>query len=491
MKINYKGRDLTISQLCFDSRKVVDGAMFVAIKGISSDGHNYISKAIESGAKVIVCENMPQQKSDEVVYIAVDDSNKALSELSSLYYGNPSSKLKLVGVTGTNGKTTTATLLYEMFRNLGHKSGLISTVIYKIDDKEVASSHTTPDVLKINELLSQMVEAGCEYCFMEVSSHSVVQGRIDGLHFTGGIFTNITHDHLDYHGTFAEYIKAKKGFFDALSADSFALYNSDDKNGSVMVQNCKATCRSYALRSGADYKCKIIESHMGAMLLQLNGKEVWVNLIGGFNGYNISAVYGAALELGVDRDDALCELSKLKSVAGRFDYVVSKDGVTAIVDYAHTPDALENVLRTIEEIREPHQKIITVVGCGGNRDKTKRPEMAKIAADMSDFTILTSDNPRFEEPEDILKDMEAALIGNMAGGVNYQGRYTVISDRAHALSMSSIMAKGVDSAKREKGLTGDIILIAGKGHEPYQEIKGVRNYFNDKEIINDIFEARR
>lgn len=484
MKIKFLNKNIELTKVAFDSREVVKGSLFAAVKGTATDGHNFIDKAIENGATTIVCEVAPQNRVQGVEYIEVEHSDKALAQIASLFYGEPSKKLKLVGVTGTNGKTTTATLLYDLFTRMGHKVGLISTVVYKIMDDQFAASHTTPDSVRLNELLSLMVERGCTYCFMEVSSHSICQNRIESLHFTGGIFTNITHDHLDYHGTFAEYIKAKKRFFDGLPKGAFALYNGDDKNGRIMVQNCNASVKSFALTTGADYKCKIIESLMGSMLLRIDNKEVWVKFIGGFNAYNLLGVYAAAIELGADKEQVLTDMSLLTSVAGRFDYVISENGITAIIDYAHTPDALENVLKTIEEVRTPNQRVITVVGCGGNRDKTKRPEMALIAAQMSDFTILTSDNPRNESPEEILNDMVGGLKNSPS---NFAGKYLVITDRREAIGAAVVMAHGSSPEKIARGEMGDIILIAGKGHETYQEIKGVRSHFDDKEQINERF----
>ncbi len=480
MEICFLDNKFTAAGVAFDSREVVSGGLFVAVRGTQVDGHSYINTAIERGATTIICEELPQEKVSGVNYIVVEHSEKVLAQVASSYYGEPSTKLKLVGVTGTNGKTTTATLLYDLFRGLGYKVGLISTVIYKIDDTEIASSHTTPDSVKLNQLLSQMVDAGCSYCFMEVSSHSIAQSRIEGLTFAGGLFTNITHDHLDYHKTFPEYIKAKKGFFDMLPKAAFALYNGDDRNGSVMVQNCVARTKSFGVRTLSDYRCKIVEEMFGGMQLSIDSREVWVRFIGKFNAYNLLGVYAAALELGVERDDALRQLSLLESVVGRFDYRISVDGVISIVDYAHTPDALENVLTTIEEIRQPSQRIITVVGCGGNRDATKRPIMAQIAAQHSDLAILTSDNPRFEEPTAILADMEKGVTGVGA----YAGKYLVVTERGQAIATSAIMAKRSTAEKIAKGVYGDIILIAGKGHENYQDACGVKSHFDDREEID-------
>lgn len=457
-----------IESIGFDSRAVSKGQLFVALRGTQSDGHAYIADAVAEGAAAILCEELPQKLDANVTYIQVADSHKELGKIASNFYENPSAKLKLVGVTGTNGKTTTATLLYEMYRKLGYKVGLISTVIYCVNDKTIPSTHTTPDSIRLNEMLAEMVKCGCEYCFMEVSSHSIVQHRIEGLTFVGGIFTNITHDHLDYHGTFAEYIKAKKAFFDVLPKGAFALVNSDDKNGMVMVQNTKATVKTFALKSFADFKCRIIETLFDGMLLNMDGNEVWVKFIGGFNAYNLLGVYAASLLLGSDRDEVLKNLSDLVPVSGRFEFVRSNEGVTAIVDYAHTPDALANVLSTINEIRGLEQKLYTVVGCGGNRDRTKRPVMARIAAENSDLAILTSDNPRFEKPEDILDEMKA--------GLDSKARSLVITDRHEAIKAAVALAKG-----------GDIILVAGKGHETYQDVCGVKHHFDDKEELSKAF----
>lgn len=468
----FKGNtEIDINAITMDSRKCFGGSLFIALKGTAVDGHEYISSAIDKGATAIACETMPKDMIDNVTYIKVSDSHKFMGHIAKIFYGDPSSKLKLIGVTGTNGKTTTVTLLYDMFTALGYKVGLISTVIYKVGDKEYNSTHTTPDAIRLNELLTEMVGAGCDYCFMEVSSHSIVQNRIEGLTFAGGIFTNITHDHLDYHGTFAEYIKAKQAFFTSLSKGAFALYNADDKNGEIMVQNSRSICKGFALKSLAQYRCKVIESMFGGMLLEIDSVQLWVRFIGEFNAYNLLGVYAAAIELGVENNEVLRLLSSLHSVDGRFEYVVNDDGVTAIIDYAHTPDALDNVINTINKIRKPSQKLYTVVGCGGNRDKTKRPIMAKVAVDMSDFVILTSDNPRFEEPMDILEDMQK-------GVENIADKWVTIESREQAIKMAVRLAKGNVSNK-----LGDIILIAGKGHETYQEIKGVRHHFDDKECV--------
>lgn len=460
-----QGIDKEIADIAFDSRKVKDGFLFVAQRGVHVDGHQYIGTAEAQGATAVVCEELPDKQSEGVSYIVVDDSSKALGEIAANYYGNPSKQLKLIGITGTNGKTTTVTLLHRMFRLAGYHVGLLSTIVNKIDEEEIASTHTTPDALELNSLLRKMVDCGCEYCFMEVSSHSVVQQRIAGLHFAGGIFSNITHDHLDFHKTMAEYVKAKKGFFDQLPQGAFALTNKDDRNGMVMVQNTKADVKTYSLQSMADFRCKIIESTFQGLQLELNGKEVWSQLVGRFNGYNLTAIYGAAVLSGIDPTEALRLLSMLKAAEGRFEYVTGK-GVTAIVDYAHTPDALENVLSTINAIRTEKQQLITVVGCGGDRDTTKRPEMAQIAMKMSNKLILTSDNPRTEDPEKILDGMEA--------GLSEEQRKEIlrISDRRQAIRTACMMAK-----------EGDIILVAGKGHEKYQDINGVKHHFDDKEEV--------
>lgn len=464
--------NLAISSVTFDSRKVKKDALFVATRGTATDGHHYIEKAIESGAAAIVCEDLPEVQRENVTYVKVTDSSLALGYIACNFYDHPSEKLKLVGVTGTNGKTTTVTLLFNLFKSLGYSVGLLSTVQNKINNEVIPSTHTTPDALSLNELLAQMAEQGCQYVFMEVSSHAVVQHRIAGLNFTGAVFSNITHDHLDYHKTFDEYIKAKKKFFDNLPEEAFALVNKDDRHGMVMLQNTKAQKHTYALRSVADYKCRIIENHLNGLLLNIDGKEVWVKLIGSFNAYNTLAVYAAAVLLKQDKDQVLIALSNLDSVEGRFQYVKSKSGVIAIVDYAHTPDALKNVLDTIKDIRTGNEQVITVVGCGGDRDTTKRPIMAQIACDHSDRVILTSDNPRSEDPEEILNQMQA--------GINpVDAKKTLrISDRKEAIKTACSFAKN-----------GDIILVAGKGHEKYQEIKGVKHPFDDFEIVKDNFKT--
>lgn len=462
--------DVEITNVTADSRQVVPGSLFVAVKGTLVDGHNYIDKAMESGAVAVVCEDLPAHTATEVDFLMVADSALALGMLASNFYDKPSAKLKLVGVTGTNGKTTVATLLYQLFRDLGYKCGLLSTVENQINGKVVPSTHTTPDPVSLNELLDEMVAKGCDYCFMEVSSHAISQHRIAGLQFTGGIFTNITHDHLDYHKTFDNYLKAKKAFFDGLPKSAFALTNLDDRNGMVMLQNTKAHKKTYGLKSMADYKVKIIEDRFEGLHLLIDNEEVWFKMVGGFNAYNLLAVYAAAMLLEQDKARTLTSLSKLSGAEGRFDYVISPNKIVGIVDYAHTPDAVQNVLNTINDIRKGNEKVITVIGCGGDRDKTKRPEMAKAACDWSDKVILTSDNPRSEDPAQIIKEMEA--------GVDPSNKRKTISivDRREAIKTAVHLAE-----------PGDIILLAGKGHEKYQEIKGVKNHFDDKEELNNAF----
>ncbi len=462
-----------ISNICFDSRKIVKDCIYIAIKGTISDGHNYISESIQKGARVVVCEVLPDINIEGITYIIVDDCSYVLSIMSSNFYDNPSTKLKVIGVTGTNGKTTIATLLYKMFLSFGYSVGLISTIINKINDKEIESSHTTPDSLKLNELLHNMVEIGCEYCFMEVSSHSIVQHRISGIHFEVGVFTNITHDHLDYHKTFDEYLKAKKLFFDNLSKTSFAITNNDDKNGMLMVQNTKAEVKSYSLKSASDFKAKIIEHHFNGMLLSIDGNDVWSRLTGTFNAYNLLAIYSTAKMLGFESVDILRELSLLTPAEGRFDVEVSENNITVIIDYAHTPDALANVLSTINSIRSHNEKLISVVGAGGNRDKTKRSEMALVASDMSDILILTSDNPRDEEPEDIIKDMRQGVP------INKSHKLLEVVNRLEAIKTAVMLSQN-----------GDVILIAGKGHEKYQEIKGIKNPFDDKAIVCELLKIK-
>ena len=458
--------DVEVSAIEFDSRRVGQGCVFVAQRGTKVDGHRFIGQATVQGAVAVVCEELPLDVNTTLTYLKVDDSSRALGQMASNFYGNPSAKLKLVGITGTNGKTTTVTMLHRMFRHMGYHAGLLSTIVNRIDDEPVASTHTTPDALELNRLLAQMVEAGCEYCFMEVSSHSVVQQRIAGLTFFGGIFSNITHDHLDFHKTMAAYIAAKKGFFDQLPEGAFALTNIDDRNGMVMVQNTRAKVFTYSLMHMADFRCKVVEESFSGMLLEVNGSEVWCRLVGRFNAYNLMAIYGAATLCGMGRDEALVALSQLEAAEGRFQYVEGR-GVTAIVDYAHTPDALQNVIATINAIRTKSQRLITVVGCGGDRDRTKRPEMARIAAAGSDHLVLTSDNPRTEDPDDILDDMESGLSPDSLS-------MTVrIADRRQAIRTACMIAR-----------EGDIILIAGKGHEKYQDVAGVKHHFDDCEEVS-------
>ena len=461
--------DLTIEKIEFDSRKVSKNDVFVAIKGTLSDGHQFIDNAISLGASVIVCEVLPTTLSENCTYVKVQNSNQALAFLSANYYDNPSEKLKLVGITGTNGKTTIASLLYQMFKKAGYKVGLLSTVKIMVDEVAYKATHTTPDSLTINKYLDEMVEIGCEFCFMEVSSHGIHQKRTESLHFEGGVFTNLSHDHLDYHETFAEYRDVKKSFFDGLPKSAFAITNIDDKNGEVMFQNTAARKKTYALKTYADFKAQILENQLTGLVLKINNEEVWTKLIGSFNAYNILAIYGVALELGIESTEALRLLSELESVSGRFQFVVSANKITAIVDYAHTPDALENVLKTIENIRTKNEQLFTIVGCGGDRDKTKRPIMANIAASFSDKAIFTSDNPRTENPQTIIDEMEAGVEAQ-----NYK-KTVAILDRKQAIKTACQMAN-----------SGDIILIAGKGHETYQEINGVRQDFDDMQIVQEI-----
>jgi UDP-N-acetylmuramoyl-L-alanyl-D-glutamate--2,6-diaminopimelate ligase len=458
-----------VAAMTFDSRSVAQGDVFFAIKGEKVDGHNYIAGAVERGARMVVCEQIPEQTTEGVCYVEVANTNIAMGRMASAYWGHPSRALTLVGVTGTNGKTTTATLLYNLMRALGYRAGLISTVRYVVDTRSVESTHTTPDALRLNAMLAEMVEAGCDYCFMEVSSHSIVQHRIEGLRFRGALFTNITHDHLDYHKTFAEYIKAKKGLFDSLDKRAFAIVNIDDRNGSVMVQNCKARVRTLSQRSLADYRCKVVEMGFEGMQLEMDGVEFWTPFTGGFNAANLLGVYAAAVELGFDKSEVLMRLSGIGSVDGRFETLHSKGGVTAIVDYAHTPDALENVINTINAIRTEGHDLIVVVGCGGDRDATKRPEMARIAADGASMVILTSDNPRTEDPE--------AILAQMREGLRAGDRYVSIVRREEAIRTAVMLAKA-----------GDIILLAGKGHETYQIIGTEKHHFDDREQVVAAFE---
>ena len=462
-----------ITGVNIDSRRIKDGHLFVAIKGTQTDGHNFIGKAIELGAKAILCEEMPSERPEGITYIQVASTEKAVGPIATAFHGYPSEKLRLVGVTGTNGKTTIATLLYNMFRKMGHKCGLLSTVCNYIEGEPIAASHTTPDPIELNELLARMVSAGCEYAFMECSSHAIAQHRIGGLRFAGGLFTNLTRDHLDYHKTFENYRDAKKAFFDMLPKDAFAITNADDKNGLFMVQNTKATVKTYSVRSMADFRARIIECHFEGMYLEMDGHEVGVQFIGKFNVSNLLCVYGAAVMLGKQPEDILIQLSTLKSVAGRLEPIRS-EGITAIVDYAHTPDALENVLNAINEVMESKKegKVITVCGAGGNRDKGKRPLMAQEAVKQSDRVIITSDNPRFEEPQDIINDMLAGLDKKQMKKV------ISITDRREAIRTAVMMAQ-----------KGDVILIAGKGHEDYQEIKGVKHHFDDREVVRECFQS--
>jgi len=463
--------EITINKVEFDSRKVAKGDLFVAIKGTTSDGHSYIQKAIEQGALAVVCEVFPDIVSEKTTFVKVDNSQKSLAFIAANFYDNPSEKLKLIGITGTNGKTTIATLLYTIFENLGYKSGLLSTVKIKIHKQEFSATHTTPDSITINHYLAQMIEQGVEYCFMEVSSHGIHQFRTEGLYFTGGIFTNLTHDHLDYHQTFAEYRDVKKSFFDKLPKTAFALSNIDDKNGSVMLQNTQAKKRTYSLKSHSDYKTYVLENQFSGLLLKIDNIVIYTQLIGAFNAYNLLAIYATAIELGIEKQEALVHLSSLESVSGRFQYIISKTKITVIVDYAHTPDALENVLKTIWEIRTRNEQLITVVGCGGDRDKTKRPIMAEIASRLSDKVIFTSDNPRTENPETIISEMEVGVEAH-----NYK-KTLAITDRKQAIKTACTIAN-----------TNDIILIAGKGHETYQEIDGIKYDFDDMQIVKQLLE---
>ncbi|HIY69041.1 MAG TPA: UDP-N-acetylmuramoyl-L-alanyl-D-glutamate--2,6-diaminopimelate ligase [Candidatus Alistipes intestinigallinarum] len=458
-----------VGGLTYDSRNVRPGDCFFAIRGTQSDGHDYIPMAVEKGAAAVVCEQLPAEPAEEVVYVVVPDSAGAMADLAAAFYGFPSRELKLVGITGTNGKTTTVTLLYDLVRALGYRAGLISTVVYKVDGREIEATHTTPDPIRLNAMMREMADAGCEFCFMECSSHAIVQERIRGLDFAGGIFSNITHDHLDYHKTFAEYIRAKKRFFDGLPKGAFALTNADDRNGMVMVQNTAAAVSTYSLRGMADFRCKIIEMHVDGMLLRIDGQELWTGLLGRFNAYNLVAVYGAAVLLGLDRGEVLRVLSTLHPVSGRFEIVRAANGTVAVVDYAHTPDALENVLRTIEEIRTPAQQLIVVCGCGGDRDRTKRPEMAAIAVKYASTAIFTSDNPRHESPE--------AILDEMVAGLQPGTRYVRITDRAEAIRTAVLLSR-----------PGDILLVAGKGHETYQILGDVKHHFDDREEVRKAFE---
>lgn len=466
-------REQEITSLAIDSRKVQKGSLFFAVPGLTVDGHDFIDKAVESGAVAIVCEDIPQDLRKNTAYIQVENSAAATGVVAANFFDNPSKKLKLVGITGTNGKTTTATLLHQLFQQLGYKAGLLSTVENKISEKVLESKYTTPDALAINELLAKMVKEGCSHAFMEVSSHALVQHRTKGLDFAGGVFTNISHDHLDYHETFDEYIKAKKLLFDGLSRDAFALVNVDDKRGHVMMQNTRADKNTYSLKSMADYKAKILHNTLQGLELDIDGISAWFKLIGDFNAYNLLAVYATGVLLEEEKEDVLTALSQMDGARGRFEQVNNPNDILAIVDYAHTPDALENVLKTIDNLRTRQETVITVIGCGGNRDKGKRPEMARIAAQFSNKVILTSDNPRDEDPNQILTDMMAGV-----GKVD-QKKTMVIADRKEAIRTACNLASPMD-----------IILVAGKGHETYQEIKGVRNHFDDKEILNEMLNSQ-
>ena len=460
-----------INEVDIDSRKAGEGHLFVAVVGTAADGHDYIPGAVKAGVSAVICERFPETMPENVTFVRVKNSGDIVGQVVSSFYGNPSSKLKLVGVTGTNGKTTTATVLYEMFRKFGYKCGLLSTVVNYVDDRAIKTEHTTPDPITLNSLLAEMVDAGCEYAFMEVSSHSIVQNRIGGLKFAGGIFTNITRDHLDYHKTFENYIKAKKMFFDNLPSDAFAITNADDKNGMIMVQNTKATVKTYSVVRPADFRAKIIECHFEGMYLEIDGKEVGVHFIGKFNVSNLLAVYGTARMLGKSAEEILVTMSTLHPVSGRFEALRSTSGYTAIVDYAHTPDALENVLNAIHGVLEGKGHVITVCGAGGNRDKGKRPLMAQEAVKQSDKVIITSDNPRFEEPQ--------AIIDDMLAGLDKEQMKKVVSivDRREAIRTACMMAQ-----------KDDVILIAGKGHEDYQEVKGVKHHFDDKEVVREFMD---
>ena len=463
---------IDVTGVKIDSRQVSSGSLFVAVRGTQVDGHQFISKAVEQGAKVVMCESLPDSLADGVTYVQVTSTEDAVGPVATQFYGDPTSKLKLVGVTGTNGKTTIATLLYNMFRKFGHKCGLLSTVCNYIEEEAIPATHTTPDPIELNELLGRMADAGCEYVFMECSSHAIAQKRIGGLKFAGGLFTNLTRDHLDYHKTVENYRDAKKAFFDGLGKDAFAITNADDKNGMFMVQNTKAVVKTYSIRQMADFRARIVECHFEGMYLEIDGREVGVQFIGKFNVSNLLCVYGAAVMLGKQPEEILVAMSTLKSVNGRLDPIRSPEGYTAVVDYAHTPDALENVLNAIHEVLDGKGKVITVCGAGGNRDKGKRPLMAQEAVKQSDRVIITSDNPRFEEPQDIINDMLA--------GLNQKQLKKVISiaDRREAIRTACMMAE-----------KGDVILIAGKGHEDYQEIKGVKHHFDDHEVVRECFGA--
>lgn len=463
--------EIPVSMVTFNSAKVIVSSLFIAVRGTQTDGHKFINDAIERGAGSIVCEILPDQLQENVTYVKVKNTSVALAEIAANYYNHPSGKLKLIGITGTNGKTTTASLLFELFRRLGYKTGLLSTVKNQINEQVIPATHTTPDALQLNALLSSMLDEECTHCFMEVSSHAVDQNRTAGISFAGGVFTNITHDHLDYHKTFEEYLKAKQKFFTQLPSDAFALTNADDRNGSVIIQNSKAHKYSYGLKSMADFKCKLLESSFSGIILNIDGHEAMFRLLGRFNAYNLTAVYATAVLLNQEKMQVLTALSNMTPVEGRFEYIKSENNITGIVDYAHTPDALQNVLQTINDIRSGNENVITIVGCGGDRDTSKRPVMARIATEMSDKVILTSDNPRSESPDGIIREMEKGI------SPAYKLKYFSITDRKEAIKAACGMAK-----------PGDIILVAGKGHEKYQEIKGVKYPFDDKEILTGIFE---
>lgn len=457
-----------IGSLAYDSRVVCPGTCFFAVPGTQCDGHDFIPGAVGRGAAAVVCERLPEARAEGVTYVVVTDSAGAMADMAAAFYDHPSRRMKLVGITGTNGKTTTVTLLYELVRALGYRAGLISTVVYRLGDRTVEATHTTPDSIRLNAMLREMADEGCAYCFMECSSHAIVQQRTRGLAFAGGIFSNITHDHLDYHRTFAEYIRAKKLFFDGLPAGAFALTNADDRNGRVMVQNTAAEVHTYSLRAQADFRCRIVEMHLDGMLLRLDGQDVWVALPGRFNACNLLAVYGAARLLGLERDEVLPVMSGLQPVSGRFEVIRAENGTQAVVDYAHTPDALENVLRTIEELRKPAQQLIVVCGCGGDRDRTKRPEMARIAVKYATTAVFTADNPRHESAE--------AILDEMVAGLDAAARCVRIADRAEAIRTAVLLTR-----------PGDILLVAGKGHETYQIVGDEKRHFDDREEIRKNF----
>lgn len=462
--------DIEIAGLTYDSRTVSEGYCFFAVAGTVVDGHNFIAKAVESGAKAVICQHIPDDVAEcDCTFVVVEDTNAAMGTIASNFYGNPSHELKVVGVTGTNGKTTIATLLYDLVQSMGYKAGLISTVVYKVGAREIVSTHTTPDAIRLNAMMREMVDEGCDYCFMECSSHAIVQQRIGSLRFVGGLFTNITHEHLDYHKTFAEYIRAKKSFFDALPKGAFALVNADDRNGEVMLQNTKASRYTLSLQRMADFRAKVVEMMVEGMELRIDNKELWVQFLGRFNAYNLLTVYGAAVLLGFEKEEVLAHLSMLRPVSGRFETVLAKDGTTAVVDFAHTPDALENIINTIDELRQSGQRLIVVCGCGGDRDKTKRPVMGGMAAKRADVAIFTSDNPRTEDPEQILREMEE--------GVESGDKYLKIVDRHEAIKTAVMLAE-----------PRDIILLAGKGHEDYQIVGTEKLPFNDKEVVKEFFE---